>query len=333
MSVSQSFATKYRPKRFSEVVGQDMIVTIMKALATKRREMRVMLLSGQHGIGKTTLARLYAKLANCENPGADVCGECLSCNAMDKGRHPDYVEQDMGSRGLVGDVRSLREDALNKPTWRFKVFTLDEIHGASAQAFNAMLTLLEEPPRSAAFVMCTTELHQVPSTIASRALVLRLEPLRDVNIKQMLEKVVRNEKIGADSGVLDVIARNCNGAVRDSLMILERLCAAGDGKITIDLLRGETWYKAIEGVNDLMKALATGDDNLFEKSVTRMVSRLDCNLMLREAVRKLSMAHVRKGKRPGKLLNGLWQAYMRSIGGAEPELVMTSLWAHVRGGG
>lgn len=333
MSGSQSFATKYRPKKFSEVVGQDMIVTVMKALATKRREMRVMLLSGQHGIGKTTLARLYAKLANCEKPGTDVCGQCSSCKAMEKSRHPDYVEQDMGSHGLVGDVRSLREDALNKPSWRYKVFTLDEIHGASAQAFNAMLTLLEEPPKTAAFVMCTTELHQVPFTIASRALVLRLEPLREANIKQSLEKVARHEKITTEPGVLEVIARNCNGAVRDAYMIMERLATAGDGHVTTELLRSETWYKAIEGVNDLMKALATGNEELFEKAVSKMVSRLDCNLMLREAVRKLSMMHVKKGKRPGRLLNGLWQAYMRSIGGAEPELVMTSLWAHVRGGG
>jgi len=182
-------------------------------------------------------------------------------------------------------------------------------------------------------VLCTTELQQVPHNVASRALTLQMEPLGHTDVQRCLERAVAGEGLQVERGVLEAIAQNCDGSVRDAFMILERVHLMSEGEIKVAILESETWYRAAAGVEDFVRGLAHGKKPLYQRGYGGLVSRLDYLVLLRESVRRLSLYHMEKNKRPGRVLDGLWDAYLRLKAGGDPELVVTSLWASVRGEG
>lgn len=281
----------------------------------------------------TTLARIYAKLLNCQQQGPicaqgheDVCGVCPSCKAMISGQHPDYNEMDMGSRGLVADTRRLKEESLMRPNWKYRVYVLDEIHGASKEAFNSLLKLFEEPPQTAAFVLCTTNLEQVPYTIISRSLVLKLIPLAPADVVRRIERICGEEGYTVDKESSEAIAKISSGSMRDCLMNLERLVMLGDGKVTMETLRGENWYSALTAAPELVKALLTCNRRAFENAQADLSSRLSYELMIRESLDLLCKLYIKRGRPSDRFVDALWSASIRISRALDPELVMEGLW-------
>lgn len=268
-------------------------------------------------------------MLNCESASKvqDACGVCKSCELMTKESHPDYVEKDMGSYGLVSDMRLLSEHATMKPTWNYRVFTLDEIHGASREAFNALLKLLEDPPRTAAFVLCTTDPEKVPHTIVSRSLFLKLSPLSRLDMVTKVKAVMEKEKITADEEVVEAMVRASGGSMRDCYMNLERLgCLAGGKEITKDVVQGEFWYQAAQAAPKLIKALVERSIQSYKEAQRDLSSRSALEFLVKDALELVCRIYVAKSKKSDKLVESLWTAYRRIQMGLEPELVMEGLW-------
>lgn len=287
-----NLALKYRPRRFTEVIGQDESVSVLRTIATSRTDLRVVLLAGPAGTGKTTQARLYGGRLNCEDTSSlDLCLECPSCKALMNGRHPDIDERDCGSRGLVSDMRKLKDEALMKPSWKFRVFLLDEIHAASKEAFNSLLKVLEEPPEQAAFVMLTTELYRVPYPIRSRSLLLELQPIGLESMVIRLAEVCRAEGIEVESPVLKAIAEHAGGSMRDAYMVLQRLQLAGEGPIDNDKLQKEAWFAHKTRCAEFIKAILKLDKQAFWNASRDLGGRLQYEALVRTALDDLSRAH------------------------------------------
>ena len=319
-----TLAIRYRPKSFEELVGQTRAVRVVRAISEKR-EPQVLLLEAQHGVGKTTLARIFAKSLNCEF-GSKLCGECKSCLAFNRNAHPDIYEIDCGSSGLVADARKLRVQANVVPTWKCRVFVLDEVHSASAEFFNSMLALLEEPPPSAYFVMCTTQTERVPFTILSRALCVELDPVPVRDIEGRLGYVVEQEGFSVENKVLWIVAKYARGSLRDALMALERMMLISENKrLTMSLLESEAWFASQEKVKILLRALTSRDHELFLNSIF-VSSRLEAVNIFYDLLDKLSVYYVKKQRKADSLIEALWRGYVRVIRGADPELALRSLW-------
>lgn len=319
-----TLATRYRPKNFGEVVGQTRAVRVIQAVS-ERREPQVLMLEAQHGVGKTTLARIFAKSLNCEF-GSKLCGECRSCRAFDRNAHPDIIELDCGSSGLVADARRLRIQANVVPTWKCRVFVLDEVHSASNEFFNSMLALLEEPPASAYFVMCTTQTERVPFTILSRAMCVELDPVPPRDIENRLSYVVEQEGYGVEGGVLEIVSKYARGALRDALMSLERMMLVSEGKrLTMDLLKQEAWYASKEKVKMLLRALMIRDQEMYHKNIL-VSSRLEAVNIFYDMLDKLSVFYIKKRRKSDSLISALWKGYVRVLRGADPEIAFRSVW-------
>ncbi|MDR2158268.1 MAG: DNA polymerase III subunit gamma/tau [Holosporaceae bacterium] len=219
-------ATKYRPQRFSDVIGQDMTLKIITRGIQKNRLGQSLLFSGTRGIGKTTIARIVAKAFRCENHTEDdpePCCRCESCLNFAKGNQIDVIEIDAASNTSVDDVREIIESSKYRPTiGKFKIFIIDEVHMLSKSAFNALLKTLEEPPPHVKFLFATTETYKIPETIMSRVLKFDLKRIDVDLIAQYLSSVCNQEKIAANAEALALIARAADGSIRDSLSILDQ---------------------------------------------------------------------------------------------------------------
>lgn len=319
-----SLATKYRSKKFSEVVGQKAAVQIVEAIGAKR-EPQVLLLQGQRGIGKTTLARIFAKSLNCEY-GTKLCGECLSCKAFDKGSHPDCVEVDVGSSGLVADARKLIIQARVVPAWKVRVFILDEIHSGSADFFDALLALFEDPPKTAYFVGCTTNPTAVPLTISSRCLIIELNPISSTVIQSRLAEIVGLEGFRFEDKVLQAISRYSDGSMRDAIMALERLMLrAKDKFLSSDLLEMENWHVSSGKILNILKSLLSRNLKLYKESI-QIESRLEATNVLYAVLDRLSRFYLKEGRRSDSLIEAVWKGYIRLKRGADPSLVFQAIW-------
>ena len=250
MSVYIPLARRYRPKKFSEVVGQDIVVKILSQALENGRLGSAILLNGTRGIGKTTIARILAKIIRCENPKLDACGECRPCQEFDS-NNMDVLEMDAASHTSVDDIREIIDSCKYLPsTGKYKVFIIDEVHMLSKSAFNALLKTLEEPPAHVKFIFATTELYKIPETILSRCLRFDLKRI-DVNLlTQFLSGVCTKEGVKFEEGAIRLIAKVANGSIRDSLSILEQAINVSDSELMEsqirEMLGGMSYSDALE---------------------------------------------------------------------------------------
>src|SRR5499427_8579551 len=215
----QVIARKYRPQAFSELIGQEHVRTTLENAINQRRIAHGYIFSGQRGTGKTTVARILARCLNCVNgPTAQPCGVCSSCVEISNGSAVDVIEIDAASNRGINEMRELRENVRYRPARdRYKVFIIDEAHQITNEAFNALLKTLEEPPEWVVFILCTTEVHKIPTTIASRCQLFSFRSVDFAEIVERMQWIATQEGIEADSEVLSVLAQIGEGSVRDSL--------------------------------------------------------------------------------------------------------------------
>ena len=219
MSEYQVIARKWRPQRFSDVVGQEHVVRTLRNEILSDRTAHAYLFVGPRGVGKTTLARIFAKAMNCLDPQqGEPCCRCESCRAIAEERNLDVLEVDAASRNTTGDMRELAEDVLTQPVnGRYKIYIIDEVHMLSKQAWNVLLKTVEEPPPHVKFIFATTEVHQVLPTIISRCQRFDLLPIPTRLIAERLKLICETEKVGINDGAINAIARAASMAVRLSL--------------------------------------------------------------------------------------------------------------------
>ncbi len=259
-------ARKYRPRNFTEMVGQDHVVrALSNALGTQRLH-HAYLFTGTRGVGKTTVSRILAKSLNCQGPDgqgsitATPCGVCQACSDIDAGRFVDYTELDAASNRGVDEVQALLEQAVYKPVQgRFKVFMIDEVHMLTGHAFNAMLKTLEEPPAYLKFVLATTDPQKVPVTVLSRCLQFNLRPMAPETIREHLQKVLQQEHVSADVASLRLLARAARGSMRDALSLTDQAIAFGAGELSEATVRQMLGSVDRSYVLRLLEALALGD--------------------------------------------------------------------------
>ena len=259
-------ARKYRPKNFSERVGQSHVVqALSNALGTQRLH-HADLFTGTRGVGKTTVSRILAKSLNCTGPDgqgditATPCGVCQACMDIDSGRFVDYTELDAASNRGVDEIAQLLEQAVYKPViGRFKVFMIDEVHMLTNTAFNAMLKTLEEPPAYLKFVLATTDPQKVPATVLSRCLQFNLRPMAPETILEHLVQVLAAESVPAEPQALRLLARAARGSMRDALSLTDQAIAFGSGSLVETGVRQMLGSVDRSYVYQLLDALARGD--------------------------------------------------------------------------
>ena len=231
-----ALARKWRPTRFNEVVGQSHVLTALENALTQNRLHHAYLFSGTRGVGKTSIARLFAKGLNCETGiTANPCGQCATCREIDQGRFVDLLEIDAASRTKVEDTRELLDNVQYKPArGRFKVYLIDEVHMLSRHSFNALLKTLEEPPEYVKFLLATTDPQKLPVTILSRCLQFHLKPIGVETISQQLAHILTQEQITSEPRALAMLAHAADGSMRDALSLTDQAIALGNGQVQAD---------------------------------------------------------------------------------------------------
>jgi DNA polymerase-3 subunit gamma/tau len=259
-------ARKYRPKTFTEMVGQEHVVQALTNALTTQRLHHAYLFTGTRGVGKTTVSRVLAKSLNCQGVDgtggitANPCGVCQACTDIDAGRFVDYTELDAASNRGVDEVQSLLEQAVYKPVQgRFKVFMIDEVHMLTNTAFNAMLKTLEEPPEYLKFVLATTDPQKVPVTVLSRCLQFNLRPMAPETVLEHLGHVLGQENIASEPQALRLLARAARGSMRDALSLTDQAIAYGGGQLQEAAVRQMLGSADRSHVFRLIEALAHGD--------------------------------------------------------------------------
>ena len=257
----QALYRKWRPKTFSEVCGQDHITSVLRQEAELGKFNHAYLFCGSRGTGKTTCAKILAKVANCENVvNGDPCGVCPSCLAVENATTTDVLEMDAASNNGVENIRDIRDEVLYTPSLlKYRVYIVDEVHMLSNQAFNALLKTLEEPPSHAIFILATTELHKLPATIVSRCQRFEFRRIATDILAERVKYIAENEKIDIDDEAARLISRYAQGGMRDSISLLE-LCASGGRSIdvsTVNEMIGSAGREAMMNV-----AAAVSDKNL-----------------------------------------------------------------------
>ncbi|WP_319759310.1 DNA polymerase III subunit gamma/tau [Maridesulfovibrio sp.] len=284
MSTS-NLTAKYRPQTFGEVAGQNAVKTILSRAAAQDKVAPAYLFSGTRGVGKTTIARIFAKALNCKNaPTAEPCNECENCRQITAGVGVDVVEIDAASHGKVDDARRLKEDIGYAPIeFRYKVFIIDEAHMLTVQAFNALLKTLEEPPPHATFIMATTETHKFPATIISRCQHYAFKMLTNDELTSHLTSILGMEKIEFEQGAVDLIAKRGAGSVRDSMSLLGQVLALGSDKLLEEDVRSILGLAGKDVFFSLMQAIHERDLVLVGDTVQQVLGRgLDLGFFIRE---------------------------------------------------
>lgn len=243
------------------MAGQEHVVQALTNALTQNRLHHAYLFTGTRGVGKTTIARIFAKSLNCESGiTATPCGTCGACTEIDSGRFVDLIELDAASNTQVDNMRELLESALYAPTaGRFKVYIIDEVHMLSKSAFNAMLKTLEEPPSHVKFILATTDPQKIPVTVLSRCLQFNLKQLPPALINTHLQYVLEQENIPFENGALNLVSRAAQGSMRDALSLMDQAIAYSSGKVDEALVR--TMLGAIDQgyLFDLLQTLRAGD--------------------------------------------------------------------------
>ena len=234
----QVLARKYRPSNFSEVIGQEHILRALENSIEHNKLHQAYIFSGTRGVGKTTIARVFAKCLNCqqgEMPQLIPCDQCSACLEIKAGRHIEFLEVDAASRTGVDDMRELLESVQYKTAnARFKIYLIDEVHMLSKSSFNALLKTLEEPPPHVIFLMATTEVEKVPKTVLSRCLQLNLKVIPETQISHHLKSLLDLENIKYDDESIGLIANSAKGSIRDGLTLLDQAIAHGNGVLAAE---------------------------------------------------------------------------------------------------
>lgn len=232
-------ARKWRPKNFSELVGQAHVMQALSNALDQQRLHHAYLFTGTRGVGKTTIARIFAKALNCqEGISSKPCGVCETCRSIDEGRFIDLIEVDAASKTKVDDTREILDNVQFAPTQgRYKVYLIDEVHMLSKSSFNALLKTLEEPPEHVKFLLATTDPHKLPITVLSRCLQFNLMRLTQQQIQGHLANVLTQEQIVFEDAALALIAKSADGSARDSLSLLDQAIAYGAGEVMFDAVQ------------------------------------------------------------------------------------------------
>lgn len=268
----QALYRKYRPSNFDEVVGQTHIIQTLKNAIANDRIAHAYLFCGPRGTGKTSIAKIFAKMLNCENDEKRPCGECLNCQMVQNNSHPDIIEIDAASNNGVDEVRNLIDKVKYAPMeGKYKVYIIDEVHMMSTGAFNALLKTIEEPPKNVIFILATTEPNKVLPTIISRCQRFDFTKVNQDNIVKRLQIVCKEEQIEVDEEALRLIAQLADGGMRDSLSILDQCVAYCSNTVSIDDVRQIYGVLTTDDLGQLF-------GYLYEKDIDSLISKLqDCS--------------------------------------------------------
>ena len=262
----QTLYRKYRPKNFDQVVGQDVIVKTLKNSIKNNRINHAYMFFGPRGVGKTSIAKIFARTINCLNQDGNICDSCDACVASSNKECLDIIEIDAASNNGVDEIRELRDKVSLVPSeLKYKVYIIDEVHMLTIQAFNALLKTLEEPPSHVIFVLATTDPQKIPETIVSRCQCFSFNRISDVDISANLRKICDYESIDVDDDVLLKIAEFSNGGMRDSIGMLDKLYAYTDSRITMDDF---ITLNRIVSNEDISKLIHFIDDNSMQEVVS-----------------------------------------------------------------
>jgi DNA polymerase-3 subunit gamma/tau len=269
-------ARKYRPQKFSEVIGQEHVTRTLQNALEQGRTAHGYIFSGHRGIGKTTVARILAAALNCrssDRPVAEPCGVCESCTEIRAGNAVDVIEIDAATNRGIDEIRELREAARYKPARdRFKIYILDEAHQITDAAFNALLKTLEEPPDHIVFMLATTQPEDIPQTIRSRCQHFSFRAVKFEDIVGQLRDLAGREKIEADDDALALLAEAGDGSMRDALSILDQAIASSSGKITADSVRNLVGAAPAHILEEVMQAVARGASDEVLREVDHLIS-------------------------------------------------------------
>ena len=286
----QVLARKWRPKTFADVVGQEHIITALANGLKDNRLHHAYLFSGTRGVGKTSIARLFAKGLNCvHGVTATPCGECENCKAIEQGNFIDLIEIDAASRTKVEDTRELLDNVQYKPVvGRFKVYLIDEVHMLSRHSFNALLKTLEEPPEYVKFLLATTDPQKLPVTILSRCLQFHLKALDETQISQHLAHILTQENIPFEESALVKLAKAAQGSIRDSLSLTDQAIAMGDRQVTNSVVSNMLGLLDDNYSVDILYALHQGNGELLMRTLQRVADAAgDWDKLLGECAEKL----------------------------------------------
>jgi DNA polymerase-3 subunit gamma/tau len=270
----QVLARKWRPRKFAELVGQEHVVRALTNALASGRMHHAYLFTGTRGVGKTTIARIFAKSLNCElGESSDPCGVCAVCTSVDEGRFVDLLEIDAASNTGVDDVREVIENAQYAPSrGRFKVYLIDEVHMLSKPAFNALLKTLEEPPPHVKFLLATTDPQKLPVTVLSRCLKFNLKRMLPGQVSGQMLHILAAEGIAFEPEAIEELARAADGSMRDGLSLLDQAIAYGGGALKADDVRVMLGSVERGQVLGLLAALAAGDGTALMGECDRIVS-------------------------------------------------------------
>ena len=286
----QVLARKWRPKTFADVVGQEHIITALANGLKDNRLHHAYLFSGTRGVGKTSIARLFAKGLNCvHGVTATPCGECENCKAIEQGNFIDLIEIDAASRTKVEDTRELLDNVQYKPVvGRFKVYLIDEVHMLSRHSFNALLKTLEEPPEYVKFLLATTDPQKLPVTILSRCLQFHLKALDETQISQHLAHILTQENIPFEEPALVKLAKAAQGSIRDSLSLTDQAIAMGDRQVTNNVVSNMLGLLDDNCSIDILYALHQGNGELLMRTLQKVADAAgDWDKLLGECAEKL----------------------------------------------
>jgi DNA polymerase-3 subunit gamma/tau len=270
-----SLYRQYRPKRFSEVIGQEEITQTLKNAVMTNNVAHAYLFSGERGIGKTSVARILARAVNCTSQkDGEPCNACSNCQTILNNRSLDIMEIDGASNRGIDHIRRLRDEVAFAPTdLKTKVYIIDEVHMLTNEAFNALLKTLEEPPPHVVFIFATTEVHKVPRTIVSRCQAFNFRKIPVEKIKDRLRKIADTEGIDVTDSSLELIAKRANGGMRDAIVMLEQAGSFASQQITKDLLLDMLGLVGSDVHREFLQAIETGNRALVLEKIDLLIDQ------------------------------------------------------------
>lgn len=278
----------YRPRRFSEVLGQARTIDTLREAVRQGRLTHAYLFSGPRGTGKTSVARILAKAVNCENlaPDGNPCLDCPSCLSIESGQHLDVVEIDAASNRGIDEIREIRERITHQTAMsRYKVYIIDEVHMLTSEAFNALLKTLEEPPAHVLFILATTEAHKLPVTVLSRCQRYEFKRLTTALIQERLRFVADKEDVLAEPEALEILAEAADGAMRDALSLFDQVIAT-ERNLTAEGVQRAAGLVGSRATQNLMEALCQGIEPLLTQLEALRSQGVDEKLVLRDVARQ-----------------------------------------------